>query len=188
MRAGGDADTGPGHHRDAGNQRPGYPTRSEPMPFPAPGDLPDRDPDIHTGGITIVLIWVAHLPMALPDHNLLAAWGIDLGRSGYTQTQLMERLHVGYLCHSMGLFSCMVAVVAGILLVGVYRSAGETARVRPRRAPVCASSRGYPMDAQIRNCAGYRMPATPAPCQVGDEPLGPLPALARMSRAKATVR
>ncbi len=100
------------------------------------------------GAVTIVLVYGSpDLPMALPDHNLLGSWEIDPARLGYTQEQLREYLDIGYLWHSMALFAYMVAVVAGSLLVAVYRLAGgagegeNAARSHRRASPAVSSGR-----------------------------------------------
>ena len=79
------------------------------------------------GAVIIVMVYGApDPPMALPDHNLLGSWTIDFSQLGYTNEQVLQRLDSGYMWHSMCLYMYMVAVVAGSMLVALYRLAGRT--------------------------------------------------------------
>lgn len=114
------------------------------------------------GATAVVLVSTApDLPMALPDHNLLGSWEIDFERLGYTGDQVQERLDIGYMWHSMCLYVYMVAVVAGSLLVAVYRLAGGSSTgLRGALADTGAD----PAIAQDHRASGLqlaRIPATP---------------------------
>ena len=114
------------------------------------------------GATAVVLVSTApDLPMALPDHNLLGSWEIDFERLGYTKDQVQERLDIGYMWHSMCLYVYMVAVVAGSLLVAVYRLAGGSS---PGLREALTDTGTDPAIAQDHRASGLqaaRVPATP---------------------------
>lgn len=75
------------------------------------------------GGAGILTLYLAPSSLPQPDHNLLYSWDIDFTALGYTQDELTERLHLGFLWVALSNFVYIVVVVAGNLIVAVYRRA-----------------------------------------------------------------
>lgn len=73
------------------------------------------------GGAGILTLYLAPSSLPQPDHNLLYSWDIDFTALGYTQDELTQRLHLGFLWVALSNFVYIVVVVAGNLIVAVYR-------------------------------------------------------------------
>ena len=82
-----------------------------------------------TGLILILFVYASpNLPSILPDHNLVASWDINFEELGFSREEALQRMNVGYLWHAMCLFIYMLFIVAGRLLVDLYRlGGGDTA-------------------------------------------------------------
>ncbi len=81
------------------------------------------------GGAAILTLYLAPSTLPQPDHNLLYSWDIDFAALGYTQDELMERLHLGFIWVALSNFVYVVVVIGGNLIVAIYRrSSGNGAR------------------------------------------------------------
>ena len=77
------------------------------------------------GLVVIMAVYVSpDLPMVLPDHNLLTSWELDFEGLGYSREEALDRLNLGYVWHSMGVFVYMAFVVGGNLFTAIYRTGG----------------------------------------------------------------
>ena len=74
--------------------------------------------------VIVAVFMMPDVPSVFPDHNLMGSWEIDFDDMGYSKTQALQLLQVGYMWHAICLFVYMVSVVGGHLLVAVYRMAG----------------------------------------------------------------
>ena len=102
------------------------------------------------GGAGILALYLAPSSLPQPDHNLLYSWDIDFTALGYTQDELMERLHLGFLWVALSNFVYIVVVVAGNLIVAVYRrgnGSGPQPAVTNSESPTLDPS-GEPPDSQ----------------------------------------
>ena len=73
------------------------------------------------GGAAILALYLAPSSLPQPDHNLLYSWDIDFAALGYTQDELMERLHLGFIWVALSNFVYVVVVIGGNLIVAIYR-------------------------------------------------------------------
>ncbi len=73
------------------------------------------------GGAAILTLYLAPSSLPQPDHNLLYSWDIDFTALGYTQDELMERLHLGFIWVALSNFVYVVVVIGGNLIVAIYR-------------------------------------------------------------------
>lgn len=73
------------------------------------------------GGATILTLYLAPSTLPQPDHNLLYSWDIDFAALGYTQDELAEKLHLGFIWVALSNFVYVVAVIGGNLIVAIYR-------------------------------------------------------------------
>ena len=98
------------------------------------------------GIIAIVAIYVSpDVPMALPNHNLLHSWEIDFTILGFSQTEVSERLNLGYMWHAMCVFAYLLVVVGSNIFVAIYRSGKKNAgnaAVYPAEAKAEGSTAG----------------------------------------------
>ena len=75
------------------------------------------------GVVVIIGVYVSpDLPMVLPDHNLLTSWDLDFEGLGYSREEALDRLHLGYVWHAVGVFVYMAFIVGGNLFTAVYRT------------------------------------------------------------------
>ncbi len=74
--------------------------------------------------VILALFILPDVPSLLPDHNLLRSWEIDHEDLGYTRSEALDRVNVGYMWHAMYLYLYMVSAMCGSLLVALYRKAG----------------------------------------------------------------
>ena len=73
------------------------------------------------GGAAILTLYLAPSSLPQPDHNLLYSWDIDFSALGYTQDELTERLHLGFIWVALSNFVYVVVVIGGNLIVAIYR-------------------------------------------------------------------
>ena len=73
------------------------------------------------GGAAILTLYMAPSSLPEPDHNLLYSWDIDFAALGYTQDELTERLHLGFIWVALSNFVYVVVVIGGNLIVAIYR-------------------------------------------------------------------
>lgn len=73
------------------------------------------------GGAAILTLYLAPSSLPQPDHNLLYSWDIDFAALGYTQDELLEKLHLGFIWVALSNFVYIVVVVGGNLIVAIYR-------------------------------------------------------------------
>lgn len=73
------------------------------------------------GGAAILTLYLAPSTLPQPDHNLLYSWDIDFSALGYTQDELTERLHLGFIWVALSNFVYVVVVIGGNLIVAIYR-------------------------------------------------------------------
>lgn len=73
------------------------------------------------GGAAILTLYLAPSTLPQPDHNLLYSWDIDFAALGYTQGELTERLHLGFIWVALSNFVYVVVVIGGNLIVAIYR-------------------------------------------------------------------
>ena len=73
------------------------------------------------GGAAILTLYLAPSSLPQPDHNLLYSWDIDFAALGYTQDELTERLHLGFIWVALSNFVYIVVVIGGNLIVAIYR-------------------------------------------------------------------
>ena len=73
------------------------------------------------GGAAILTLYLAPSSLPQPDHNLLYSWNIDFAALGYTQDELTERLHLGFIWVALSNFVYVVVVIGGNLIVAIYR-------------------------------------------------------------------
>ncbi len=78
------------------------------------------------GGAGILTLYLAPSSLPQPDHNLLYSWDIDFAALGYSQDELMERLHLGFIWIALSNFVYIVVVVGGNLIVAIYRRGSGT--------------------------------------------------------------
>ena len=75
-------------------------------------------------GVMFAIYLSPHMPSVLPDHNLLTSWEINFPELGLTREEAMNRLNLGYMWHAIWAFAYMFFVVAGSLIVAIYRIDG----------------------------------------------------------------
>lgn len=73
------------------------------------------------GGAAILTLYLAPSSLPQPDHNLLYSWDINFAALGYTQDELTERLHLGFIWVALCNFVYIVVVIGGNLIVAIYR-------------------------------------------------------------------
>ncbi len=73
------------------------------------------------GGAAILTLYLAPSSLPQPDHNLLYSWNIDFAALGYTQDELTERLHLGFIWVALSNLVYVVVVIGGNLIVAIYR-------------------------------------------------------------------
>ena len=73
------------------------------------------------GGAAILTLYLAPSSLPQPDHNLLYSWDIDFAALGYTQDELLEKLHLGFIWVALSNFVYIVVVIGGNLIVAIYR-------------------------------------------------------------------
>ena len=73
------------------------------------------------GIVTMLVIFLSpDLPRVLPDHNLLHSWEIDFAELGLSREEALDGLNLGYMWHAIWVFSFMLFVVGGRLVVSIY--------------------------------------------------------------------
>ena len=79
--------------------------------------------------VTMMAIYLSpDLPRVLPDHNLLRSWEIDFAELGLSREEALDGLNLGYMWHAIWVFAFMFFVIAGRLIVSIYRIDGGQRR------------------------------------------------------------
>ena len=95
------------------------------------------------GGAAILTLYLAPSSLPQPDHNLLYSWDIDFAALGYTQDELLEKLHLGFIWVALSNFVYIVVVVGGNLIVAIYRR-GSGSGAQPAAVISASSDPGSP--------------------------------------------
>ena len=72
-------------------------------------------------GTTVFVIYLVPSPLSIPDHTLIRSWEINFVALGYSPDELLERYRVGAVWSTLSTFVYMIIVLAGSLLVTIYR-------------------------------------------------------------------
>ena len=95
------------------------------------------------GGAAILTLYLAPSSLPQPDHNLLYSWDIDFAALGYTQDELLEKLHLGFIWVALSNFVYIVVVIGGNLIVAIYRR-GSGSGTQPAAVISASSDPGSP--------------------------------------------
>ena len=76
------------------------------------------------GAVSIVVGYMDPSLLSLSGHTLIHPWEINYTALGYSESELIPRLRVGYLWNSMTCISYLVIFIGGYLTLNIYRLGG----------------------------------------------------------------
>ena len=123
------------------------------------------------GAVSIVVGYMDPSLLSLSGHTLIHPWEIDYAALGYSESELIARLRVGYVWNSITCISYLVIVIGSYVTLNIYRLGGGDPAVPT--ADVGELPAGTPRERTSRK---ERIKALLGPGGLAGYPLHPEPA------------